>query len=103
MRAALASLAFLILAASAAPAASQSDPAAMQSSTSSSTTTSTSTSTVSGTPVSKAKARDQIRAAGYRNVHALLKGPDGVWHAKATKDGQPRDVSLDLMGNVTSS
>jgi hypothetical protein len=44
-----------------------------------------------------------MRAGGYRHVHALLKGPDGVWHAKATKDGQPCDVSLDLMGAVTAS
>ena len=101
MRAAFASMAFLILAAQAPPAASQtSPPAAMQSST---TTTTTSTSTVSGTPVSRAQARDHMRAAGYRHVHALLKGPDGVWHAKATKDGQPCDVSLDLMGAVTAS
>ncbi len=60
----------------------------------------------SSTPVSgansftKSEAKSQIEAKGYSHVTSLKKGSDGVWHAKATKDGHSGAVSVDYQGNV---
>ena len=60
----------------------------------------------SSTPVSgansftKSEAKSQIEAKGYSHVVGLKKGSDGVWHAKATKDGHSGAVSVDYQGNV---
>jgi hypothetical protein len=99
MRTTIACIASLILAAYAAPAACQPKVPAMQSNT---TTPFNTTSTANGVELTMEQARDRIREAGYRHVHALMRDADGVWHAKATKDGQARDVSVDLMGSVST-
>jgi YbbR domain-containing protein len=67
------------------------------------TTTTTTTNTVKAVPVSISQAKQRFMDAGYTQVTALLKGPDGVWHAKAMKDGQPYDLALDLKGNITAT
>src|ERR1700712_2125393 len=48
----------------------------------------------------KSEAKSQIEAKGYSHVTSLKKGSDGVWHAKATKDGHSGAVSVDYQGNV---
>jgi hypothetical protein len=100
MRVAFVSLSALILAASAMPAVSQtSDAGATQSTTA--TTSMTTSSSQTKTELSKAEAKHRIEQAGYSQVTALMKGADGVWHAKAMKNGQASDVSVDLSGNVS--
>jgi len=47
---------------------------------------------------SQAKAR--IEAKGYTKVAGLHKDQNGVWRAKAEKDGKSASVSLDYQGNV---
>jgi hypothetical protein len=37
---------------------------------------------------------------GFANVAGLRKDDNGVWRAKAMKDGKMVDVSLDYQGNV---
>ena len=60
----------------------------------------------SATPVpgansfTESQAKSQIEAKGYTRVAGLKKGEDGVWRGTATKDGAPRDVSVDYQGNV---
>lgn len=46
------------------------------------------------------QARSKIEAQGYTHVRGLRKGEDGVWRARASKDGQTVPVSLDYQGNV---
>jgi hypothetical protein len=48
------------------------------------------------------QAKDHIEQAGYSNVTHLAKTPDGLWTAKATKDGKAVDVALDFKGAVTA-
>ena len=46
------------------------------------------------------EAKSQIEAKGYTRVSNLKKGKDGVWHARATKDGASVPVTVDYQGNV---
>lgn len=48
----------------------------------------------------QAQAKARIEAKGYTRVAGLHKDQDGVWRAKAQKDGKPSSVSLDYQGNV---
>ncbi|WP_340644085.1 hypothetical protein [Phenylobacterium sp.] len=48
------------------------------------------------------QARGHIESAGYTGVTGLTKGADGLWTAKAMKDGKTMDVSLDFKGAVTA-
>ena len=50
----------------------------------------------------QAEAADQLQKAGYTNVTGLAKTADGLWTAKATKDGKSSDVSLDFKGAITA-
>jgi len=50
----------------------------------------------------QSQAKDRIEKAGFSSVSALAKNTDGVWTAKATKDGAMKDVMLDYQGNVTT-
>jgi hypothetical protein len=60
----------------------------------------------SATPVAGAnsftmkEAKSQIEAKGYTRVANLKKDKDGVWHAKAMKDGASVPVTVDYQGNV---
>ena len=61
-----------------------------------------------GAPVSGAnsftegQAKSRIESNGFSSVSELRKDDQGVWRAKATKDGRNVAVSLDFQGNVTS-
>jgi len=48
------------------------------------------------------QAKDHIEDAGYTGVNALTKTPEGLWIAKAMKDGKTFDVALDFKGAVTT-
>jgi hypothetical protein len=48
------------------------------------------------------QAKSRIETGGYGNVSGLKKDEQGVWRAKATKDGKSVDVSLDFQGNVVA-
>lgn len=48
------------------------------------------------------QAKGHIENAGYTDVTGLAKGADGMWTAKAMKDGKTMDVSLDFKGAVTA-
>ena len=48
------------------------------------------------------QARGHIENAGYTNVTGLTKTPDGMWTAKAAKNGKTMDVALDFKGAVTA-
>jgi len=50
----------------------------------------------------EAQARGQIENAGYTDVSALTKSPDGMWMGKAKKDGKSMDVSADFKGAVSA-
>lgn len=48
------------------------------------------------------QAKSRIETGGYTNVRELKKDDQGVWRAKAMKDGRSVDVSLDFQGNVVA-
>ena len=48
------------------------------------------------------EARARLEKNGYSQVTGLMQDEKSVWHAKATKGGQPVNVSLDYQGNVTA-
>ena len=48
----------------------------------------------------KGEARHHIEHAGYANVTGLQKDSSGIWHAQATRNGQPVSVALDFKGDV---
>jgi len=48
------------------------------------------------------EAKGHIENAGYSDVTGLTKSPDGLWTAKAKKDGKAVDVALDFKGAVTA-
>jgi hypothetical protein len=50
----------------------------------------------------ESQAKGHIENAGYTNVTALTKTPDGMWTAKATKAGKTMNVALDFKGAVTA-
>lgn len=49
------------------------------------------------------EAKSRIEKRGYSNVTGLLKDKEGLWHAKAMKDGKSTNVALDYQGNVVSN
>jgi len=49
----------------------------------------------------ESQAKSRIEKAGYTDVQPLVKNPNGVWQAKAMKDGATVNVALDYKGNVT--
>lgn len=48
------------------------------------------------------QARARIEEKGFGNVSGLQKDGQGVWRAKAMKDGKSVDVALDYQGNVVN-
>lgn len=48
------------------------------------------------------QAKGHIENAGYSNVTGLMKTPDGMWTAKASKGGKTMDVAVDFKGAVTA-
>lgn len=49
------------------------------------------------------QARSRIEEAGFSNVTGLAKDDQGIWRAKAMKDGASTAVALDFQGNVVAS
>ena len=72
------------------PAAAQTKPATPSTPTTPSTAAMTET---------QAKAR--IEAQGYANVSGLQKDAQGMWTARAMKDGKSHQVMLDTRGQIT--
>lgn len=49
------------------------------------------------------QAKSRIEGAGFSDVMSLAKDGDGIWRAKAKKDGKTVDVGVDYKGNIASS
>ena len=49
-----------------------------------------------------ADAKRAIEFDGYKNVHALVKGGDGMWHARAMRGRTEVAVRVDASGNVST-
>ena len=47
------------------------------------------------------QARTHLLRLGYAEVSGLTKDENGVWHGTASKDGQQRNVAVDVKGGVT--
>jgi hypothetical protein len=45
--------------------------------------------------------KQQVRAAGLKDVKNLVRNPDGTWRGKAMRDNAEVAVSVDTAGNVT--
>jgi putative membrane protein len=50
----------------------------------------------------QSQAKGHIEKAGYTDVSALTKTPDGRWTGTAKKDGKPVNVSVDFKGAVSA-
>jgi hypothetical protein len=46
-------------------------------------------------------AKASIEMDGYRNVRALVRSPDGIWHGRAMRGRTEIAVSVDPSGNVS--
>jgi len=46
------------------------------------------------------EARSRIEQAGYSRVEGLIQDAQGLWHARAMRDGRPVNVALDYKGDV---
>jgi hypothetical protein len=49
-----------------------------------------------------AQARAAIELDGYKNVRALTKGADGLWHGRAMRGRTEIAVRVDAGGNVSA-
>ncbi|MFI5029465.1 MAG: hypothetical protein ACHQPH_02065 [Reyranellales bacterium] len=49
-----------------------------------------------------ADARKAIEFDGYKNVHGIVKDPDGTWHARAMRGRTEIAVTVDATGNVSA-
>jgi hypothetical protein len=50
--------------------------------------------------ISERQARDRIEAIGYTGVSDLRLDGQGLWHGRASRNGEARDVGLDAQGNL---
>ena len=48
------------------------------------------------------QAKSRMEKAGYTNVTDLKKDDQGIWHAKAQKDGKSVNVALDYQGKIAA-
>ena len=46
-------------------------------------------------------AQKRIEADGYKHVHDVALGEDGLWHGRATRGKTEVEVTVDRHGNVT--
>jgi len=53
-----------------------------------------------GAAVTEMQAKARIEAQGFTNVSELKKDAQGMWNAKAMKDGKPVQISLDTRGQI---
>ena len=49
------------------------------------------------------QARNRMEQHGYRQITALTKDQDGIWHGSATRGGRQVHVNLDYKGNISSN
>ncbi|HEY2873107.1 MAG TPA: hypothetical protein VGJ56_14380 [Reyranella sp.] len=49
-----------------------------------------------------ADARKAIEFDGYKDVHGIVKDPDGTWHARAMRGHAEIAVTVDASGNVSA-
>ncbi|WP_313077968.1 PepSY domain-containing protein [Agrobacterium pusense] len=49
------------------------------------------------------QAKTRITEAGYTDITGLKKDDEGVWQAKASKDGKPVRLALDYQGNIVAN
>jgi putative membrane protein len=54
-------------------------------------------------PFTEAEVRNRMQLQGYRQISALTKDKDGVWHASASKNGRQVHVALDSKGNMSTN
>jgi hypothetical protein len=60
--------------------------------------------TATATPTAEeAYVKGAIHDAGYSAVADLMRGPDGTWHAHATKNNARLDVAFDRSGHITTN
>jgi periplasmic protein CpxP/Spy len=50
----------------------------------------------------EAQARSRLEEAGYQKLSELKKDDNGIWRAKAEKDGRQVAVGLDFKGNIAT-
>ena len=50
----------------------------------------------------ESQARSRIEKNGYSNVANLVKDAEGIWRAKAMKDGKTVEVALDFKGVIVA-
>ena len=53
-----------------------------------------------GAAMTEMQAKARIEAQGFTNVSELKKDAQGMWNAKAMKDGKPVQISLDTRGQI---
>jgi hypothetical protein len=58
--------------------------------------------TTDGAPPEDGDAKRAIEFDGYKNVHAMVKGSDGMWHARAMRGRTEIAVTVDASGNVSA-
>jgi protein CpxP len=51
----------------------------------------------------EAQFRSRLEAAGYTNITEPRKDDQGIWRAKAMKDGRQVDVGMDFKGNIVAT
>src|SRR6478609_3908760 len=83
------------------PGGAVSPPAANGAVNADANTTETATSAASSS-FTEGQAKGHIEHAGYTDVGALTKTPDGLWTGTAKKDGKSVSVSVDFKGAVTA-
>ncbi len=54
-------------------------------------------------PFTEAEARSRLQQHGYRQVSALTKDPDGIWHGSAVREATRLKVGLDSKGHISSN
>ncbi|MBS0522078.1 MAG: hypothetical protein JSS04_00475 [Proteobacteria bacterium] len=78
------------------------DPASGASDDKSAAQAETPTPTTDQTSLEDADAKRAIEFDGYKNVHAVVKGDDGMWHARAMRGRTEIAVRVDASGNVSA-
>lgn len=53
--------------------------------------------------ISEAQARNRIEANGYTEIVDLRIDPQGIWHGRAARNGDPREVSVNVLGEFEDS
>lgn len=48
----------------------------------------------------EAQVRSRLESRGYVAIEGLIRGDDGVWRGRATRDGKTNQVAVDYQGNV---